>query len=354
MKKNFNNRFNVLVVFIFTIVFIGCTSENKEIPDVEDIPVEFELYRTEKAIAELDTTKVNILDQLYSVDSNFYSIYFERILQVPVSRMPIEKRDEFIKGFMRDKRINRIMNEVDSVYGDFLDMEDQLAEAFQFAKYYFPEKKTPNIFTYISEFTYQRFIFDNGDTDGIALGLDMFLGEDYPYSKYVPNNTFFSSYLSQNYNKENIVRNTAETLAEDWLGGTPKGQTLLDKMLYHGKKLYIISRMIPYENDNVVMAYTPEQYEWCEANEQEMWSYFFQEELFYSTDINKITTLVNPSPHAVGMPPEAPGRTANYIGWKIIEAFMSKNGYEPQEILTLDKFSAQKILEMSKFKPKRN
>ena len=340
----------IVIVFMFAL---SCGDDGKDLPDVSDIPVEFELYRTERAIAELDTTKADILDQLYSVDSNFYSLYFERVLKVPVSRMTLEERDNFIKGFIRDSRIQRIFSDVDSVYGDFLDMEDALAESFQYGKHYFPRMKTPDIFTFISEYGFQRFIFDNGNTDGIALGLDMFLGEDYPYARYVPNNTSFSQYLTRRYNKENIVRNTAETLAEDWLGGTPKGQAMLDKMLYNGKKLYIISRFIPGAEDHIVMGYTPEQMAWCDANQQEMWSYFFKEELFYSTDINKISKLVDESPHSAGMPPEAPGRTANYMGWKIIEAFMSRNDYEAEEILTLDSFSGQKILEMSKFKPKR-
>ncbi len=349
------NSSKTFIVFFLTIFFIvGCGSNNEDIPDVSDIPVEFELTRTEKAIAELDTNQIDILTQLYDVDSVFYSLFFEKILQVPLMRMSVEQKDQFIKGFISDSRIQRIQKEVDSVYNDFLPIEDELAQCFQFVKHYFPKKRIPDVYTYISEFTYQRFIFQNEKNDAIALGLDMFLGEDYPYDKYVPNNTSFSSYLSRRYNKENIVRNTAETLAEDWLGGSSSGQTLLDQMLYHGKKLYIINKLIPYEEDFLVMGYTPQQYQWCEDNEQEMWAYFFKEQLFYSTDISKISKLVNESPHSAGMPPEAPGRTANYIGWKIIEAFMQKNNYEPKEILSLNKFSAQQILEMSKFKPKRN
>ncbi len=344
----------IFILVVSSFILSSCGDNEEHIPDVHDIPVEFELYRTEKAIASLDTNKTDILSQLYKEDSTFYSLYFERILGIPISRMPVDDKDNFIKGFVRDERINRILHEVDSVYGDFRETEDELAQAFQFASYYFPRKQTPDIFTFISEFTYQRFIFDNQGKDGIALGLDMFLGEEYPYRKYVPNNTFFSQYLVRRYNKDNITRNTIETLAEDWLGAGPSGETLLEQMLYHGKKLYIIDKLLPYEEDALIMGYTPEQYEWCQRNEQEMWAYFFKEQLFYSTDINKISKLVNPSPHSTGMPPEAPGRTANYLGWKIIQAFMAKNEFEPQEILSLNRFSAQQILEMSKFKPKRN
>lgn len=340
------------IILCFSLFIASCGSSDKDIPDVSDIPVAFDLLRTEEIIAKLDTNTTNILAPLYKVDSSFFEIYFERLLQVPIFQMSVEQQDNFIKGFIRDSRIRRIMHEVDSIYGDFFEIEDALAESFQYAKYYFPEKATPNIYTYISEFTYQRFIFNNGQQDGIALGLDMFLGENYPYAKYVPNNTFFSQYLVRRYTKDYIVRNTAETLAEDWLG-VPRGETLLDMMIYHGKKLYITQKLIPHESEAKVMGYTDEQLQWCADNEQEMWSYLFKENLFYSTDMNKIKKLVTPSPHSTGMPPEAPGRTANYLGWKIIEAFMARNGFEPQEILSLNTFSSQEILEMSKFKPKR-
>ncbi len=343
-----------IIAFFAALFFLGsCRSDNEDIPDVSDIPVEFELTRTEGMIAKLDTNQANILAPLYETDSVFYSLFFEHILQVPFSRLSLEQKNTFIKGFISDSRIQRIQHEVDSVFNDFGLIEDQLAEVFQYAKYYFPYKNTPDIYTYISEFTYQRFIFQNERNDAIALGLDMFLGENYPYTKYVPNNTSFSSYLTKNYKKENIARNTAETLAEDWLSRDNVGETLLEQMIFHGKKLYIINKLIPKEEEHTVMGFTPEQYQWCKNNEQEMWSYFLTEKLFYSTDINKISKLVSPSPHSAGMPPEAPGRTANYMGWKIIEAFMKKNNYEAKEILSLDKFSAQQILEMSKFKPKR-
>ena len=74
--------------------------------------------------------------------------------------------------------------------------------------------------------------------------------------------------------------------------------------------------------------------------------------MFYSTDINKITKLVSPSPHSSGMPQEAPGQTANYMGWKIIKAYMERYPEKTlKDLVTLG--DSQKILVDSKFKPKR-
>ncbi len=78
----------------------------------------------------------------------------------------------------------------------------------------------------------------------------------------------------------------------------------------------------------------------------------WKEDLFYVSDINKINKLVNPSPNSPGMPNAAPGRTANYLGWKIVEAYMERQSNYFIQDLVVEK-DAQKILNISKFKPRR-
>jgi len=354
MTKNRKYLNVYLLSFSFIFIFaISCTDETRPAPDVSHIKLDTKVTRIEQDIASVDTSHENILAKLRTKDSIFYDLYFNRVLRVPVSRMLVEDQDRFIKGFIADSRIQRITHEVDSLFGDFSDMKTEFDQAFKYLKHYFPEKNIPNVYTFISEYSLQRFIFEDNDGDALAVGLDMFLGEDYPYNNYVTNSTSFSEYFTRTYNKQHLVRSTVETMIEDWLGVSPNGETLLDKMIYHGKKLYLLENLVPELPNHVIMGYTPAQMQWCEHNEQEMWAFFFKEELFYSTDINKITKLVNPSPHSSGMPPEAPGRTANYMGWQIIKAFMKRNNYELKDLLTLNDYSSQKILEESRFKPKR-
>ena len=354
MTKNRKYLNVYLLCLSLVLVFVSsCTENERPAPDVSHIDVKTNVIRTENSIALVDTIQNNILGALRQQDSSFYDLYFQRVLGVPVNSMSITEQDKFIKGFIADDRIQRITHEVDSLFGDFSDMEKEFRQAFRYLNYYFPEKNIPNIYTFISEYSLQRFIFEDQNGDALAVGLDMFLGEDYPYNDYVVNNTSFSGYMTRTYNKKHLVKNSIETMVEDWLGVTPRGETLLDKMIYHGKKLYLVEHLVPQASDDIIMGYTPDQMKWCNDNEQEMWAYFFKEELFYSTDLNKITKLVNPSPHSSGMPPEAPGRTANYMGWQIIKAFMKRNQYSLDKLLTLNDYSSQKILEESKFKPKR-
>ena len=61
-------------------------------------------------------------------------------------------------------------------------------QAFKFLKYYFPELPTPKVTTFISEYSVAAFIYGEGD---LGLGLDFFLGSNYPYARYNPNNPNF-------------------------------------------------------------------------------------------------------------------------------------------------------------------
>jgi hypothetical protein len=52
------------------------------------------------------------------------------------------------------------------------------------------------------------------------------------------------------------------------------------------------------------------------------------------------------------MPPESPGRTANWIGWQIVKSYMRRNPANTLDDLILEK-DAQAILDASKYKPRR-
>jgi len=96
--------------------------------------------------------------------------------------------------------------------------------------------------------------------------------------------------------------------------------------------------------------YSTPQTEWVLNNEVQIWSHFLTEQLLYETSTDKIKKLVDQSPSSPGMPKEAPGRTGNFIGLRIVEAFMNrKPEVTMEQLIGLD---AQKIFNESKYKPR--
>ncbi len=338
-----------VLVSLFVLCFIySCISDNAEnIPDVSHIEENHRLIRFEQELFNLDSTK-NILeefDQLIKKYPSFSELYFKEIL-------PIQATEASLKDALSNKSLTFLIDTTHQIFGDFKDIEEDFSKTFKYYLHYFPEATCPDIYTFISEFSYQRFLFESEDgRDGIGIGLDLFMGEDFPYKKIDPMNPSFSAYLTRSFNKEHLVKKSMELFIEDKMG-FPKGNRMLDHMIHNGKKLYILDRLMPFVQDSVIMEYSKEQMEWVNDNELEMWAFFFKEKLFYESNGSKINKYINPSPNSPKMPEKAPGMTGNFLGWKIVEAYMEKN---PELSLTdlINISDAQEILDQSKYKPKK-
>jgi hypothetical protein len=341
------------VTLIFLTVGIwSCVNESKEfIPDVSEIEITQEIVRFDQLLSQLDTNdlahEVEILKTRYP---EFTEIFFTRVL--PFVGDTNEAFLTNLKGYLTDERIRKLQDTVAIVFEDFEQgaLAD-LVKGMKYMTYYFNDFVPPNIYTFTSEFTYQKFLFEDVERDGLGIGLDMFLGKDYKYKELDPNNPAFSQYLTRTFSKEYIPKMMMEILINDRVGRVT-GSRLLDHMIHNGKQLYILDKVLPESPDSILFEYTSEQMEWVKSNELEMWAFFFDQDLFYESNTVKINKYINPSPNSPGMPPSAPGRTANYMGLQIIKAYLKKY---PQTSLQnlIDLKDAQYIMDKSRYKPKQ-
>ena len=121
-------------------------------------------------------------------------------------------------------------------------------------------------------------------------------------------------------------------------------------MLYKGKLLYFTKSMLPDEPDTLITGFTAEELEWCINNEENLWNYLIDKKLLYSTDYMTINKMVNPAPFTSGFSRKSPGRAVNWLGWKIIEAYMDKNSRATLPLL-MQNNQYQQILTQSKYHP---
>lgn len=251
---------------------------------------------------------------------------------------------------LTDTSYHHLRSDVQALYSDIGDLSPRISQTVENYMNLFDIKEIPAVYTFISGFVYQTFLFADGSRDGIGVGLDMFLGEDFPYKKIDPSNARFSEYLTRTYDEAHIPRKIAQVLIEDQLP-PPAKNDFLSLMIYGGKRLYLIDQLLTFEPDHIVAEYTTEQYQWCIQNEPEMWEFFFDADLFYETDLRKFTKLVAPAPSSPGMPPESPGATANYMGWRIVQSYMRRH---PQTTISeLIQLDPQTLLDESRYKPAR-
>ena len=331
-------------------LFFSCQSDTaKNIPDVSDIQIEVELNRFEKDLFSIDTTNLEQgLSTLETKYPEFSNIYFNNILHSGGPNNSREYHLAFMKQFLSNYGVQKLFDTTSLLFQKFEPFEADFQQAFAFLKYYFPDLPTPDITTFISEFGVGTFIYKE---QSLAVGLDFFIGESFPYASIDPINPNFSSYLTRTFNKDHLVSKTLAVLVDD-IVNPPKKRRLLDQMIYNGKKLYIMDRLLPFTQDSVKLEITGEQVAWLNKNELEVWAFFLREDLLYDSEWAKIAKYVEPSPNSPGMPPEAPGKTANWIGWKIVEAYMNQFPDKGLQEL-INEQDAQKILDESRYKPRR-
>lgn len=340
----------LILLFALVICFTSCGSENSY-PDASKIEVDTKVYRFDQDLQQLDTTQIELgLSILKEKYNSLYDLYFGKVMVLTSKENP--ELPSSLKGFLTDSRIQKLHDTINIVFDDFKPFEKELIKATQLLKHYIPDLKDPNFYTLISEFGIQNFIFQDGKTDGVGIGLDMFLGNEFPYKDLDPANPSFSNYLTRTYNKDHLVKKSIDPIVTDQVGN-PNGKRMIDYMIHHGKRLYILDRILPEYHDTIIYEQSLEHLNWLKANELEVWSFFLEQSLIYETNQLKINKYIEPTPKSYGMPDQAPGRTALYIGKKIVEKYMSKNS-DLSILNLLEEMNSQKILEASKYKPKRN
>ncbi|MEL6123027.1 MAG: hypothetical protein AAFR14_04845 [Bacteroidota bacterium] len=325
-----------------SILIISCKVDPEERLTPVSPSIEVNLVRYDHLLPE--AVSAGQSDILFRSYPEFSEVFLNQI--VGLGPDP----EELIQ-FLQDSSIHNVSRSVEDMYADLSGVEPRLAQAIEnYCRLFeIPLSQAPAVYTFIGGFSYQTFVFSDAEGEGVGVGLDMFLGEKFPYGRIDPMNPAFSAYVSRAFTSEHIPKKVIEVLVEDKLP-PPEGTDFLSIILWGGKKLYLMDQILTFEPDSIIHEYTAAQMRWCRSNQPEMWSFFFEKELFYDTNFRSFSKLVSPAPTSPGMPPEAPGRTGNYMGQQIINAYMLRYPETSiQQLIALQ--DAQQILENSRYRP---
>ena len=237
-----------------------------------------------------------------------------------------------------------LFDEVAKTFGDFDQESADLESLFKHIKYYFPETKTPHVVTLTSDVRYDNRIIL---VDSLLLiGLDNYLGDDHHFYEGI------QRYIASSLDKKFLISDVASAFSKKVLS-YPRNRTLLSRMVYYGKELYLKDKLIPSATDAQKIGYSEEEMEWAKVNEEQMWKYFVERELLYSTDATLDKKFLDPAPFSkfgLELDTESPPRLGRYMGWQIVRAFMEKTDTGLKQMLGMP---ADEILKQSNYKPKR-
>lgn len=339
------------------VALASCTNEPAvPRPDLSGTDVDLTVLRFDRALAEVDTSAAGggaagAMSRLGGAFGDFTAVYFTHL--IPLRRgdlSPAEQRAAF-RAYLDYPLRQRVSQLVSQRFPD--DRVDELADAvrrgLQHYAYYLPDSPVPDtLVTFESTFELAAFLY--GDNN-LAVGLDFFLGPDFDYAALNPEETIFSDYLTRTYTPEHLPGKALRALLDDRLP-RPRAGRLLDYLVYEGKKLYALRHLLPAAPDHVVFEVSPEEMGWLRENETQIYAYLQREELLYSTDAARIRKYTQPGPSTQGMPPESPGGAVNYLGYRIVSAWMAAH---PGADWAADLFpltDGQQLLTQARYKPR--
>lgn len=336
----------IYLFFLIGILFTSCGG-NKNI-DVSNIDVNVKIERFDRDFDQLRQKPMSqqalLLQKKYG---NFYTDYVAQILEVgnPNDTAYFNVlRQVFAGDAYKD-----LKHDVDVVFpGDMAKQNEELTDAFRRIKYYYPQKNLPKVYAYFSGFKAQTSIGDGY----FGIGLDMFLGAD---SRFYPALAqTFPHYLSRRFTPAYVAPRVVEGIArEDMFPENENDHSLLSKMIYAGKVLYFMDKVLPEVADSVKIGYTTEQMKWCTEFEGKIWGYFLEENLLYETDYQKIQTYLNEAPFTPGLGEhnDSSPKLGIWTGWQIVRKYMAEHKDVTLQQLMAES-DAQKILNDAKYRPK--
>ena len=331
---------------------LGCGGKVKDVPldevslDLKVIRLDEALYNSSLALRKDSTIRGEVLFTEYFKDSRGFitdwmfggndSIATDTLI------------GEAMGAFAADPHGQVLLDTLHKVLGG-LDLKAALENPLKRYKYYFPSKATPTVVAFVDG--YPRTAQTGLDQIYISpsylgIGMHFFMG---PSFVYYPMD--LPKYIRRRCTPEHLPSLVVHKMA-DVIVPEPdfrKNPVLVDYVVCEGIKMVFIDRLLgPDVSDTLKLFYEGSQMEWATVYEGRIYKDLVTD--LYSADAALQRRYVDDSPFTSQLNRGSAPRLGQFIGWKIVNAYLDKH---PE--VSLDALVAmtdyQKIFKDSGYRP---
>lgn len=295
----------------------------------------------------IDVTNIELNLEIKRFDVDFYTSERQNLKELKREYpyfFPKEITDSIALSKMSNKEELELFAETQNIYKDFSFLKEQLTALLKHIKYYNPKFIEPSIVTMLTNIDYDsRVIYADSL---LIISLDVYLGKNHKFYADYP------KYIKVNNTKEHLIVAAAETIIERQVS-ISQDRTFVGKMIHEGKKMYVLERYLPAITDKEKMGYEEKKFNWVQSNEEQIWSYFIEKKLLFSTDTKLNKRFLDTAPFSkfyMGQDNLSPGRVGVWVGWQIVRSFMKHNDVSLQELLKINELD---LFKKSKYKPRK-
>lgn len=340
---NSNNMF--LRFFIYTFIVLALVSCKEDNSKKERISI------PQDKKPKLQIHFENLSQELFNVKSSEdVKVFLEKhprfcaeYLEVPNAAND-PKMIDFMYNLYSNEQLKAFYEESEKYINQPPYLKDQLKDLFENIKYYYPDYSAPEVNTIVTGFKFNK---DLSVSDSlVVISTDYFLG---PKAEFRP---LAYEYFLTRYDKPFITPMIAMALSNKYNEVDPKDETMLAHMIYHGKTLYFMERVLPETPDSLLIMYPQKTIEEVENNLDVIWAHFIDKKLFYETKPRIIEKYTGEAPKVSEIGDKCPGRIGRWLGWQIVRKYMKDHPEVTVQELMADN-DARKIFEESRYKPKK-
>ncbi|WP_299160362.1 gliding motility lipoprotein GldB [uncultured Tenacibaculum sp.] len=296
--------------------------------------------------------KVDVSNIKVNVNINRFDIDFYKESEKGLNELkeeypllfPLNVHDSIWLSKRVDKDEQELFNETQLIFNNINELELELTSLFKHVKYYNPKFISPKVITMLTNIDYDNRIIYQDSL--MLISLDSYLGKNHEFYNDYP------EYVKQNNKKENVIVDAAIAIINKQMYPS-KSRRFIDKMIYKGKKMYLLDAYLPNVLDENKIGYSKVKFDWAVNNEEEIWKYFIEKDILYSTNKENDKRFLNLAPFSkfyMEGDNQSPGRVGEWVGWQIVRSYMQKNDVSLRELLQRDE---ETIFKESKYKPKR-
>ena len=340
-SKDMIKRNNILCIAMLAGLLCGCGNKYQYFPkDIEQVEVKIVRFDSAQLAVRPDSVKSDI-EQLYADYEEFMPMFVEGILGLPTEdtaylcEMYAQFLTDTVMGFAQTNA------KAQEIFADVSSLQKALNTGLSRLHYLYPEWEIPTVYMFVSGFNSSVMYYENI----MGLGVDMYLGSDYPYYNQVVYN-----YQKQTMRKECVVGDLLSMYVAYHIPYNSKYNRLLEQMIFRGKQMFLLAQLLPDEPEWEVIGYSKEQWDWCEMYERGIWNRIMEKRDLFKTESMVLNSYMNDGPFTAEISQESPGRLGLWVGWQIVDSYMRNNENVSIKQL-IDEGDAQKILEQSFYKP---
>jgi len=313
-------------LFILGFILIGCSTKEKDTPDL---------------------SSVNVYTEVHRFDQAFYNSSAEGLQELKMKYpylFPVQYADTAWVNKMNDKDELELFAETEKLYHDFKAQEAEISDLFKHIKYHYPGFKEPKVLTVITNVDQDNKVILADSL--LFISLDLYLGKDHPFYADFPN------YIKRKNTKDHIIVDVADAFAVKLV--PPSGdRSFAARMIQSGKRLFLLEQLLGGKPETEILGYEKEQILWAEENEAEIWKFFIENDLLFSNDQALSERFIDEAPFSkfyLANDQDSPGGIGGWVGLQMVKNFME---IENVGLLEMLQTPNEEIFKKSKYKPKK-